>query len=83
VHILEFRFELPVFISSYPFADVSTTMIVTPGPVIDFLLKNQKISDIRDIDWPKVHELNIILLEIPAFLFSEEANLTFFYELIL
>jgi hypothetical protein len=30
-------------------------MIVTPGPVINFLLTNQNVRDIRDIDWPKVH----------------------------
>ncbi|KAK3129682.1 hypothetical protein QOZ80_6BG0483240 [Eleusine coracana subsp. coracana] len=37
--------------------DVSTTMIVTPGPVIDFLLQNQKVSDIRDIDWPRAKKM--------------------------
>ncbi|TVU10901.1 hypothetical protein EJB05_44456, partial [Eragrostis curvula] len=37
--------------------DVSTTMIVTPGPVIDFLLKNQKVNDIRDIDWPRAKKM--------------------------
>ncbi|TVU22665.1 hypothetical protein EJB05_32380 [Eragrostis curvula] len=31
--------------------DVSTTMIVQPGPVIDFLLSNQNISDSCGIDW--------------------------------
>ncbi|KAK3132901.1 hypothetical protein QOZ80_6AG0529210 [Eleusine coracana subsp. coracana] len=37
--------------------DVSTTMIVTPGPVIDFLLQNQKVSDIRDINWPRAKKM--------------------------
>jgi eukaryotic translation initiation factor 2C len=29
-------------------------MIVKPGPVIDFLLANQKVSDPSMIDWAKV-----------------------------
>jgi hypothetical protein len=29
-------------------------MIVKPGPVIDFLLANQKLSDPSMIDWAKV-----------------------------
>ncbi|XP_051214565.1 protein argonaute 4B [Lolium perenne] len=33
--------------------DVSTTMIVKPGPVIDFLLANQKVDHPDRIDWPK------------------------------
>ncbi|TVU22650.1 hypothetical protein EJB05_32364, partial [Eragrostis curvula] len=33
--------------------DLSTMMIVKPGPVIDFLLSNQNISDPRRIDWRK------------------------------
>ena len=38
----------------FGYTDVSTTMVVTPGPVIDFLLTNQNVRDIRDIDWPRV-----------------------------
>ena len=34
--------------------DASTTTIVKPGPVIDFLLSNQDIKDIRRINWGKV-----------------------------
>ncbi|KAL6600540.1 hypothetical protein ACP70R_045340 [Stipagrostis hirtigluma subsp. patula] len=37
--------------------DVSTTMIVTPGPVINFLLTNQNIRDIRDTDWPRAKKM--------------------------
>ncbi|VAI16757.1 unnamed protein product [Triticum turgidum subsp. durum] len=37
--------------------DVSTTMIVTPGPVVNFLLTNQNVRDIRDIDWPKAKRM--------------------------
>ncbi|TVT97533.1 hypothetical protein EJB05_57220, partial [Eragrostis curvula] len=33
--------------------DVSTTMIVKPGPVIDFLLLNQKVDHPSRIDWQK------------------------------
>ncbi|KAL5215474.1 hypothetical protein ABZP36_006875 [Zizania latifolia] len=33
--------------------DVSTTMIVKPGPVIDFLLSNQKVDHPDRIDWQK------------------------------
>ncbi|KAG8045203.1 hypothetical protein GUJ93_ZPchr0008g12421 [Zizania palustris] len=33
--------------------DVSTTMIVKPGPVIDFLLANQKVDHPNKIDWAK------------------------------
>uniref|UniRef100_A0A0D9ZGT2 Uncharacterized protein n=2 Tax=Oryza glumipatula TaxID=40148 RepID=A0A0D9ZGT2_9ORYZ len=33
--------------------DVSTTMIVKPGPVIDFLLANQKVDHPDRIDWQK------------------------------
>uniref|UniRef100_A0A0Q3V6U0 Uncharacterized protein n=1 Tax=Setaria italica TaxID=4555 RepID=A0A0Q3V6U0_SETIT len=37
--------------------DVSTTMIVTPGPVIDFLLTNQNVRGIGDIDWPRAKKM--------------------------
>uniref|UniRef100_A0A453EQP6 PAZ domain-containing protein n=2 Tax=Aegilops tauschii subsp. strangulata TaxID=200361 RepID=A0A453EQP6_AEGTS len=33
--------------------DVSTTMIVKPGPVVDFLLANQKVDHPNKIDWAK------------------------------
>jgi len=33
--------------------DVSTTLVMTPGPVIDFLLANQNVRDPRQIDWAK------------------------------
>ncbi|XP_058220403.1 protein argonaute 16 [Rhododendron vialii] len=37
--------------------DVSTTMILTPGPVIDFLLANQSARDPRNIDWTKAKKM--------------------------
>ncbi|CAD5168573.1 unnamed protein product, partial [Musa acuminata subsp. malaccensis] len=37
--------------------DVSTTMIITPGPVLDFLLANQNIQDRRRIDWVKAKRM--------------------------
>ncbi|BAT95431.1 hypothetical protein VIGAN_08216000 [Vigna angularis var. angularis] len=33
--------------------DVSTTMIVTPGPVVDFLISNQNVKDSFSLDWVK------------------------------
>lgn len=33
--------------------DVSTTMIIQPGPVIDFLLANQNAKDPYSLDWTK------------------------------
>ncbi|KAI3747368.1 hypothetical protein L6452_09822 [Arctium lappa] len=33
--------------------DVSSTMLVHPGKVIDFLLENQNVRSLRDIDWMK------------------------------
>jgi hypothetical protein len=42
---------LPYFLE---LADVSTTMIVRPGPVIEFLLANQKVDHPNKIDWQKV-----------------------------
>ncbi|GJU06814.1 argonaute 4-like protein [Tanacetum coccineum] len=33
--------------------DVSTTMIVQPGPVVDFLIANQNVRDPYHIDWTK------------------------------
>ncbi|KAL7253938.1 hypothetical protein ACSBR1_008309 [Camellia fascicularis] len=38
--------------SAFPFY-VSTTMILTPGPVIVFLLANQNALEPRNIDWAK------------------------------
>ncbi|PSS12077.1 Protein argonaute like [Actinidia chinensis var. chinensis] len=37
--------------------DVSTTMILTPGPVIDFLLANQNAREPRNIDWGKAKKM--------------------------
>lgn len=33
--------------------DVSTTMIVQPGPVVDFLITNQNVKDPFSVDWQK------------------------------
>ncbi|KAF5187030.1 argonaute 4B [Thalictrum thalictroides] len=33
--------------------DVSTTMIIQPGPVVDFLIANQNVRDPYGIDWAK------------------------------
>ncbi|KAF8008170.1 hypothetical protein BT93_K1988 [Corymbia citriodora subsp. variegata] len=37
--------------------DVSTTMILTPGPVIEFLLANQNVKEPRYIDWAKAKKM--------------------------
>ncbi|KAI3723141.1 hypothetical protein L2E82_34527 [Cichorium intybus] len=37
--------------------DVSTTMIVKPGKVRDFLLENQNVRSIREIDWLKAKRM--------------------------
>ncbi|XP_038986924.1 protein argonaute 4B-like isoform X2 [Phoenix dactylifera] len=37
--------------------DVSTTMIVKPGPVIDFLIANQNVRDPYSIDWAKAKRM--------------------------
>ncbi|XP_062171432.1 protein argonaute 4-like [Alnus glutinosa] len=33
--------------------DVSTTMIIQPGPVVDFLISNQNVRDPFQLDWSK------------------------------
>ncbi|XP_039004777.1 protein argonaute 4-like [Hibiscus syriacus] len=33
--------------------DVSTTMIIQPGPVVDFLIANQNVRDPYSLDWTK------------------------------
>ncbi|WVZ10522.1 hypothetical protein V8G54_015052 [Vigna mungo] len=37
--------------------DVSTTMIVTLGPVMDFLLSNQNVKDLFSLDWVKAKRI--------------------------
>ncbi|KAL5716047.1 Protein argonaute 16 [Ranunculus cassubicifolius] len=37
--------------------DVSSTMILTPGPVLDFILTNQNLKDPRQIDWGKAKKM--------------------------
>ncbi|XP_031265880.1 protein argonaute 4A-like [Pistacia vera] len=37
--------------------DVSTTMIVKPGPVVDFLLTNQNVKDPHQVDWNKAKRM--------------------------
>ncbi|TQE00109.1 hypothetical protein C1H46_014286 [Malus baccata] len=36
--------------------DVSTTMIIQPGPVVDFLIANQNVRDPFQLDWTKEGE---------------------------
>ncbi|CAL5434090.1 unnamed protein product [Camellia sinensis] len=37
--------------------DVSTTMIIQPGPVVDFLIANQNVKDPFSIDWAKAKRI--------------------------
>ncbi|PIN22149.1 Translation initiation factor 2C (eIF-2C) [Handroanthus impetiginosus] len=37
--------------------DVSTTMILTPGPVVAFLVANQNVKDARYVDWAKAKKM--------------------------
>ncbi|KAL0875862.1 hypothetical protein Bca101_025567 [Brassica carinata] len=38
--------------------DTSTTMVVQPGPVVEFLLANQNARDLYSVDWTKVAPSN-------------------------
>ncbi|XP_059653733.1 protein argonaute 4A-like isoform X2 [Cornus florida] len=48
--------------------DVSTTMIVKPGPVVEFLLANQSVRDPSEIDWTKAKRMlkNLRIKTIPT-----------------
>lgn len=48
--------------------DVSTTMIVKPGKVVDFLLENQNVRSIREIDWVKAKRMlkNLRIKTLPS-----------------
>ncbi|KAI3835065.1 hypothetical protein MKX03_020359, partial [Papaver bracteatum] len=37
--------------------DVPTTMTLTPGPVLQFLLTNHNVRDPRQIDWGKAKRM--------------------------
>ncbi|KAF7831507.1 protein argonaute 4-like [Senna tora] len=37
--------------------DVSTTMIIQPGPVVDFLIANQNVRDPYSVDWAKAKRM--------------------------
>ncbi|KAJ0083479.1 hypothetical protein Patl1_30201 [Pistacia atlantica] len=48
--------------------DVSTTMIIQPGPVVDFLIANQNVRDPYSIDWAKAKRMlkNLRIKVIPS-----------------
>ncbi|TXG73404.1 hypothetical protein EZV62_001983 [Acer yangbiense] len=48
--------------------DVSTTMIIQPGPVVDFLIANQNVKDPFSLDWAKVKRVlkNLRIKTIPS-----------------
>lgn len=51
------KLKAPLLHSVPLYVDVSTTMIVKPGPVVEFLLMNQKVDNPGQIDWSKVIKL--------------------------
>lgn len=54
IHILMFSFVTFFFWFLFFGSDVSSTLIVTPGPVMRFLTDNQGVRDQSFIDWKKV-----------------------------
>lgn len=54
----------------FELADASTTMIVKPGPVVDFLLANQNARDPYQIDWSKVTITHSLFLPCSSYIFS-------------
>ncbi|XP_074285545.1 protein argonaute 4-like [Silene latifolia] len=60
--------------------DVSTTMIVQPGPVVDFLIANQNVRDPYSIDWPKAKRM-LKNLRIKATTSNQEYKITGLSEL--
>lgn len=49
------------------YTDVSTTTIINPGSVIDFICASQSITDMNGADWGKVPRINITVLDTGAF----------------
>lgn len=50
-------------------SDVSSTLIVSPGPVIDFLVLNQEVRDPSSIDWKKVlTRTSVVCLRLSTYL---------------
>lgn len=60
---LPFFSPIPLRICS----DVSTTMIIQPGPVVDFLIANQNVRDPFSLDWMKV--TNPLIIHSAALIF--------------
>jgi len=59
IHILECYFCILLILNTLFFLDVSTTVIIKPGPVIDFLSSNQQVMNPCYIDWEKVMNLSM------------------------
>ncbi|XP_057429449.1 protein argonaute 4-like [Lotus japonicus] len=60
--------------------DVSTTMIVQPGPVVDFLISNQNVRDPFQLDWTKAKR-TLKNLRIKTYPSNQEFKITGFSEL--
>lgn len=50
--------------------DVSTTVLVKPGPVLDFLCQNQNVQHPNSIDWIKVITNIVILSSSSSFMLA-------------
>ena len=59
---LKFYFCVFFFFHSFLALDVSTTMIIQPGPVVDFLIANQGVNDPFSLDWAKVINICIFIM---------------------
>lgn len=69
IHLLMFIFI--TFLVFVFWSDVSSTLIVTPGPVMKFLTDNQGVRDQSFIDWKKVlSRISMVCLRLSKYLFD-------------
>ncbi|KAG5560796.1 hypothetical protein RHGRI_003970 [Rhododendron griersonianum] len=50
---INFAAKIPIQSVANALRDVSTTMIIQPGPDVDFLIANPNVKDPFQIDWAK------------------------------
>lgn len=63
--------RLTLFLLEFFAPDVSTTMTLTPGPVIDFLLAYKNAKEPSDIDWDWVDNSCLCILTYHFLMFSK------------
>ena len=68
--LVKLFFFFPDIYASELSLDVSTTMILRPGPVTEFLKANQGVRENRFIDWVKVKNFLTVCLDIIIDLFG-------------